>query len=77
MANNRWAQKQAFSMVPETCPKVDAALEAAAEAIKDQTGKLRDALVEAIERAEDAEDRANALEERVRELEAELEAVST
>lgn len=60
-------------MVGETCPHVDAALSAAADAIKEQTGALRDALVDAIARAMDAEDRIADLEHEVRRLERELE----
>jgi len=36
--------REVFNAVAETCPKVDAALDKAAEAIKEQTGLLRDAL---------------------------------
>ncbi len=60
-------------MVGETCPHVDAALSAAADAIKEQTCALRDALVDAIARAMDAEDRIADLEHEVRRLERELE----
>ena len=73
MANTRQAQKESFSIVGETCPHVDAALSAAADAIKEQTGALRDALVDAIARAMDAEDRIADLEHEVRRLERELE----
>jgi predicted nucleic acid-binding Zn-ribbon protein len=73
MANNRYAQKEAFAMVKETCPHVDAALSAAADAVKAQTGALRDALVEAIARALDAEEKVNNLEREVSRLERELE----
>jgi predicted nucleic acid-binding Zn-ribbon protein len=73
MANNRWAQKEAFQMVAETCPHVDEALSAAADAIKKQTTALRDALVEAIARAMDAEERVTDLEREVSRLERELE----
>lgn len=49
-------------MVADTCPHIDAALAAAADAIKKQTTVLREALVTAIERAIDAEDQVKALE---------------
>jgi len=64
--NRRNAEREAYSSVPETCPHVDRALEIATDEIKKQTGALRDALIDAIERAIEAE-------ERVEELEAELE----
>jgi predicted nucleic acid-binding Zn-ribbon protein len=73
MANRRYAQKEAFQMVGETCPHVDAALSAAADAIKTQTEALRDALVEAIARAMDAEEKVVDLEHEVNRLERELE----
>ena len=73
MENNRHAQKEAFAMVEETCPHVDAALSAAAEAIKVQTGALRDALVDAIARAMGAEEKVIDLEREVSRLERELE----
>lgn len=73
MANNRAAQKEAFAMVEETCPHVDAALSAAADAIKMQTGAMRDALVNAIARAIDAEEKVTDLEREVSRLECELE----
>ena len=58
-----------YSEVPETCPHVDAALESAAELIKIQTCKLRDALSEYVERALNAEDEVEYLTDRVAELE--------
>jgi CRISPR/Cas system CMR subunit Cmr4 (Cas7 group RAMP superfamily) len=58
-------------MVPETCPKVDAALAAAEDAIKTQTDLLRNALVTAIENTREESDRAFVAEERVAELERE------
>ena len=68
MANNRHAEKEALAMVEETCPHVDAALSAAADAIKLQTSALRKALVETIGRAMDAEDRVLDLEREVESL---------
>ena len=76
----RDARRESYSTVPETCPAVDAALAAAGELIKDQTTSLRDAMIDALERAITAEERAEELERgmdelhgRVRELEKELE----
>lgn len=37
-------ERASYHEVPETCPHVDAALEAAADAIKNQTSALREAL---------------------------------
>jgi hypothetical protein len=65
------AERESYLEVPETCPHVDHALEIAGEAIKHQTGALRDALNEALERALVAEDRIEELEELIRELRAE------
>jgi hypothetical protein len=62
----RNAEREAYSSVPETCPHVDRALEIATDEIKKQTGALRDALIDALERAIDAE-------KMVDELEAELD----
>jgi predicted nucleic acid-binding Zn-ribbon protein len=59
--------------VPETCPHVDAALSAAADAIKEQTGALRDALVEAIERAMEAEGQVSDLERQIADLQRDLD----
>jgi sialic acid synthase SpsE len=73
MSNNKYAQKEAFAMVEETCPHVDAALSAAADAIKVQTVALRDALVDSIARALDAEEKVAYLEREVSRLERELE----
>jgi hypothetical protein len=67
------AEKEAFGLVPETCPHVDEALSVAASAIKDQTGALREALIDALDRAIDAEDRVSDLEDEIRELKLELE----
>lgn len=75
MNNRKSAQREAYIDVPETCPKVDKALEVASEAIKVQTGNLREALVDAIERALDAEDKVSTLEYEVAELQKRLEEV--
>jgi predicted nucleic acid-binding Zn-ribbon protein len=73
MNNGDRATKQAFYEIPETCPKVDKALEDAADLIKEQTGLLRDALVEAIERELDGNDRIKELEDTIEELKREIE----
>lgn len=54
--------------VHETCTKVDAALDKAAGAIKEQTGLLRDALREYAERALNAEYELSIANETIREL---------
>lgn len=73
MTNYQKAKKEAFYEVAETCPAVDSALNTASEAIKEQTGLLRSALVDAIQRALDAEDRVEELEAEVQRLECRLE----
>lgn len=60
--------REVYNAVAETCPKVDAALEKAAEAIKEQTGLLREALREYVERALDAEDELSTANETIKEL---------
>jgi hypothetical protein len=76
MSNIRRAEKESFYEVPETCPKVDRALDAASELIKEQTGLLREALIAALERALDAEERVEELETEVRELREELDSIN-
>jgi CII-binding regulator of phage lambda lysogenization HflD len=66
--SSRAIDKESFNAVAETCPKVDAALEKASEAIKEQTGLLRDALREYIERALNAEDELSTANETIAEL---------
>ena len=73
MRNYQKAKKAAFREVAETCPAVDNALSIASEAIKEQTGLLRSALMDAIQRALDAEDRVEELEAEVQRLEYRLE----
>jgi predicted nucleic acid-binding Zn-ribbon protein len=58
-----------FREVPETCPHVDAALEVAADKIKEQTGKLRGALTEYVERALNAESELDEAKDKIAELE--------
>ena len=69
------AKREAFEIVPETCPAVNAALsnitaavEAADELIKEQTGALRNALLDALDRAIDAEETVERLENEVNAL---------
>jgi hypothetical protein len=73
MNNGNRATKQSFYEVPETCPKVDKALENAADLIKVQTGLLRDALIEAIERELDAKDEIERLESVIKDLQLKIE----
>lgn len=61
-----------YGAVPETCPHVDAAMETATELIKKQTGALRDALSEWVERALNAESELSDAQDRVEELEREV-----
>jgi chromosome segregation ATPase len=65
--------REVFNAVAETCPKVDAALDKAAEAIKKQTGLLRDALREYVERALNAEDELSTAHETIKELKARID----
>jgi len=65
--------REVFNAVAETCPKVDAALDKAAEAIKEQTGLLRDALREYVERALNAEDELSTAHETIKELKARID----
>ena len=69
MTNYKIAKKEAYYEVAETCPAVDSALHIASEAIKEQTGLLRSALVDAIQRALDAEDKVEELEAEIQRLE--------
>ena len=81
------AAREAFQMVPETCPEVDAAahdfkvaiqralqdhLPDFVEAVKHQTGTLRDALVQAIAEKHDAQAKARELEDQVADLESQV-----
>jgi predicted nucleic acid-binding Zn-ribbon protein len=74
--SSREIDRVVFREVPETCPHVDAALEAAAGKIKEQTGRLRDALTEYVERALNAEDELDTANDRIKELEKEVEELS-
>jgi predicted nucleic acid-binding Zn-ribbon protein len=70
---NHAANRESYRLVPETCPNIDKALHDAEEAIKEQTSMLRDALTEAIERYQDAEELVDELEIKVQSLENDLE----
>lgn len=67
--SSRVIDREVFGAVAETCPKVDAALEKAADAIKEQTSLLRAALREYVERALNAEDELDKANKRILELE--------
>lgn len=81
------AKREAFAIVPETCPAVNAALsnitaavETADGLIKEQTEALRNALLDALDRAIDAEEaverlerEVDALKDKVADLEKDLE----
>lgn len=74
----REAERESFKTVSETCPTVDDALSVAAGKIKEQTGVLREALVEALVRAisaewevEDLRSQVENLEERLRDAQQE------
>lgn len=62
-----------YGAVPETCPHVDAAMETATELVKKQTGALRDALFDWVERALNAESELSDTQDRIKELESEVE----
>jgi hypothetical protein len=85
---NYRARKESFQMVRKTCPHVDAALASVGQEIKEQldaslqmaeksikvqTEALRDALIEALNRALTAEGQVAELENRVAKLESQLE----
>lgn len=76
---SRAAQRQAYDLVPETCPQVDLALMIAGDAVKKQTGLLRAALVDALEdniqlnrKIEELEDDNRRKNSRIADLEYEL-----
>ena len=73
---SREARREAFSIVPETCPAVEAALaeitaavERANGLIKEQTVALRNALLDGLDRAIDAEKIVEQLERELGSLE--------
>lgn len=81
-------EKEAFEMIPETCPLIDRGasdfkrdIEEAISSrlddfiekvVKEQTGALRNALVEAIRDKQEQEGRADRLEHEVKDLEKEV-----
>ena len=71
--NSRYAQKRAFELVPETCPKVDEAFSDAAHVVKAQTNARSDALVDTLEELMSAEAIIEDLERKVIELKDEIQ----
>jgi hypothetical protein len=69
----RSVERESFRIVPETCPAVDAAMEAATNEIKKQTIALRDALVEKMIELREAQEKIDDLESLVRELKDEID----
>jgi predicted nucleic acid-binding Zn-ribbon protein len=73
---NQWraeeAEQAAYADVSETCPEVDRAMSAATDAIKVQTHALREALIKAHADRLEAEEAAEDLRRRVKELEGEV-----
>jgi uncharacterized coiled-coil DUF342 family protein len=69
----RRARRESFIIVPETCPAVDDAIHVAVSQIKEQAGKLREALDDALARAIEAEDKVSELEDEVAHLQKEVE----
>ena len=66
------AKRESFSMISETCPDVETALDlitramgTAEELIKDKTAAFREALIEALERAIEAEAKIAELEREI------------
>lgn len=72
-ASRKQAERDAFRAVAETCPHVDDAMAEATRLIKQQTESLREALIDACQRANEAEELAETLQARIDELERELE----
>lgn len=72
-ANRKQAERDAFRAVGETCHHVDDAMAEATRLIKEQTGALREALIDACQRANEAEEEVEDLKRRVKELEDELD----
>jgi predicted nucleic acid-binding Zn-ribbon protein len=69
--------KLAFKMVPETCPFVDNALEIASSAIKEQTEKLRNALINVLEENQELQNKVDSLVDEIDNLKAEIEELSS
>lgn len=72
MSHSRRVLNESFSLVGETCPDVEEAMERATQEIKKCTIALRDALNETIERAQDAEDKVSDLEDSLSERDARI-----
>jgi predicted nucleic acid-binding Zn-ribbon protein len=71
--SRRTAEKDAYRIVPETCPVVDAAIEKAVDAIKEQTGNLREALIDVIEERNNLQDQLDDAMAKIKELEADID----
>jgi len=71
--NQRDIERASFREVPETCPHVEEAMAVATEAIKEQTGKLRDALNEYIGKCGDLEEELEEAHETIKALQEELD----
>lgn len=69
---SRQAERMSFSMVGQTCPEVDRAVDVMVSDIKDCTNRLRDALTEKCQEVIDLEEKVEALEGEVRRLEERL-----
>ena len=72
---DREIARASYREVPETCPHVDAALEAAADAIKKQTSALRDALNEYISKWLEEQERVYDLEKELSGAKSEIESL--
>ena len=77
MISRKDIQRESFRSIDKTCPAIDQAFSDCIDVVKEQTGALREALEDWIERALEAEDEIETLRERVKELEAEIEQVAT
>lgn len=62
------AARESRKLVPDTCPKIHKGWEIFEELIMEQTEALRDALIETLDRAYGAEERVEELEKEVQEL---------
>lgn len=71
MVSARDIKRESMATIGETCPAVDRAFADCIDAIKDQTIALREAMESWIERALEAEEEVERLEQRISELEAE------
>lgn len=71
MVSARDIKRESMAIIGETCPAVDGAFADCIDAIKDQTIALREAMESWIERALEAEEEVERLEQRISELEAE------